>query len=100
MIRCLGCEQNSPQPANASMFAPTATVDTDQWVAVAKAWNASQICLTARHSGGFALWQTNTTKYGIQQSPYKDGKADIVRDFVASCRKGGISPCLYFIPPW
>jgi hypothetical protein len=23
------------------------------------------------------------------------GKADIVRDFVASCRKEGISPCLY-----
>jgi alpha-L-fucosidase len=49
-----GTELNVP-PANASLFNPTATVDTDQWMAVAKSWGAGQVCLTARHSGGFAL---------------------------------------------
>ena len=32
------------------------------------------------------------------QSPYMGGTADIVRDFVASCRRFGVSPCLYIIP--
>ena len=35
---------------------------------------------------------------GDRLRPYKGGTADIVRDFVASCRKFGVSPCLYFIP--
>lgn len=99
MCSFTGCEQNMP-PANASLFSPTARVDTDQWVRVAKSWGAKQICLTARHSGGFALWQTNATGYGLRQAPYLGGKGDIVRDFVASCRAAGVSPCLYFIPPW
>jgi alpha-L-fucosidase len=73
-------------------------VDTDQWVTVAKSWGAKQICLTAHHSGGFALWPTNLTDYGVRQSPYLNGTADIVGDFVASCRRHGVSPCLYFIP--
>ena len=91
------CEQDERSVYPANTFAPT-RVDTDQWVRVAKSWGAAQACLTAHHSGGFALWQTNTTSYGLRQSGYMDGKADIVRDFVASCRAHGVSPCLYFIP--
>ena len=34
----------------------------------------------------------------MRNSPYLGGKADIVRDFLASCRRHGVSPCLYFIP--
>ena len=60
---------------------------------------AKQVCLTARHSGGFALWQTNTTGYGVRQSPYMGGTADLVQDFVASCCKFSVSPCLYFNLP-
>lgn len=92
------CEQDVSPFFNASTFSPSQKVDTDQWVTVAKSWGAKQICLTAHHSGGFALWQTNTTQYGVRQSPYMNGTADIVRDFVASCRKYNVSPCLYFIP--
>ena len=46
-----------------------------------------------------ACRQTNVTDYGVRQSPYLNGTADIVRDFVAACHRGGVSPCLYFIPP-
>lgn len=58
-----GCEQNDPPVPPATTFAPTARVNTEQWVAVAQSWGARQICLTAHHSGGFALWQTNATEY-------------------------------------
>ena len=94
-----GCEQNSPA-LPASTFNPTSRVDTDQWVRVAQLWGAKQICITAHHSGGFALWQTNFTNYGLKESPYLNGTADIVRDFVASCRAAGVSPCFYIIPGW
>ena len=53
------CEQDdlgSNRTYPAASFAPTATVDTDQWVRVARSWGARQVCLTAHHSGGFALW--------------------------------------------
>jgi alpha-L-fucosidase len=92
------CEQDERSVYPAASFAPTGTIDTDQWLRVARSWGAQQVCLTAHHSGGFALWQTNTTDYGVRQSPYMNGTADIVRDFMASCRKFDVSPCLYFIP--
>ena len=92
------CEQDERSVYPAASFAPTGRIDTDQWLQVASSWGAKQVCLTAHHSGGFALWQTNTTDYGVRQSPYMSGTADIVREFVASCHRFGVSPCLYFIP--
>ena len=80
--------------AEASLFNPT-SLDTDQWVKTAKALGAKYAVLTARHEGGFCLWPTKTSDYSIASSPYKDGKGDIVRDFVNSCRKYGIKPGLY-----
>jgi len=77
-----------------SRFNPTA-LDVEQWVAAAKAMGANYVCLTARHEGGFCLWPSKTTDYTIANSPYMDGKGDIVRDFVKACRKHNIKPGLY-----
>lgn len=78
-----------------SFFNPSA-LDADQWVRVAKSWGATEICLTARHASGFAIWQTNLTSYGVKESPWKGGKGDVVREFVDACRRGGVLPCLYY----
>ena len=78
----------------ASKFAPTA-LDVDQWVLTAKAMGAKYAVLTARHEGGFCLWPTATTDYSIANSPYKNGKGDLVREFVDSCRKHGLRVGLY-----
>lgn len=77
-----------------SKFNPT-ELDAEQWVLTAKALGAKYACLTARHEGGFCLWPTKTTDYSIANSPYKNGKGDIVRDFVDACRKHDILPALY-----
>lgn len=45
-----------------------------QWVETAAKLGAKEVCLTAHHTGGFALWQTNLTDYGIKESKYKGGK--------------------------
>jgi alpha-L-fucosidase len=73
--------------------------DTEQWVLAAKAMGARHVVLTARHEQGFCLWPTATTDYSVRNSPYLDGKGDIVREFVEACRKHGMKPGLY-TPPW
>ena len=77
-----------------------ATVNTDQWVRTLAEMGVAQICFTAHHSGGFAMWPSQFKLYTIAHSPYgrRIPGADLVRDFVASCRKYRVSPCLYIAP--
>ncbi len=79
---------------DASIFNPTA-LDTDQWVRTAKAAGAKYVVLVAKHCSGFSLWPTEAHEYSIRHSPWKNGKGDIVKDFIASCRRYGIEPGLY-----
>lgn len=78
----------------ADLFDP-AELDVDQWMEAAKAIGAKHIVLTAKHHNGYCLWPTATTDYSIVQSPWKDGKGDVVREFVDAARRHGISPGLY-----
>ena len=78
----------------ASSFAPNG-VDVEQWVLTAKRLGANYAVLVAKHCSGFSLWPTAAHDYDIAQSPYKDGKGDIVREFVDACRKHGLKPGLY-----
>jgi len=75
-----------------------AKLDTDQWVHVAELIGAKYIVFTAKHSGGFCNWQTQTTDYGIKNTPWRDGKGDIARDIAESCRKKGIKLGIYLSP--
>eukprot|EP01052_Picozoa_sp_SAG31_P003523 SAG31_NODE_136_length_23089_cov_8.825924_17_plen_521_part_00 len=95
-----GCEHNSGTANKsrgsgpASAFAPTA-VNATQWVLAAKAMGAGTAVLTARHEGGFCLWPSKYTEYSIKNSPYKNGRGDVVMEFVTACRTHGIKPGLY-----
>jgi alpha-L-fucosidase len=80
-----------------SVFAPPDDASTDGWVETAAMYGASQICLTVRHVDGFALWPTQSNNYSVAASPWRGGKGDVVRDFVTSVRKYGLSPCFYII---
>lgn len=76
------------------VFNPT-ELDTDQWLAAAQKIGAKYAVLVAKHCSGFTLWPSQSYEYGIAQSPWKDGKGDIVADFIASCRKYNIRPGIY-----
>ena len=77
-----------------STFNPS-SLDTDQWIHTAKSLGAKYAVLVAKHCSGFSLWPTTAHEYSIKNSPYKNGKGDIVAEFVASCRKYGIKPGIY-----
>ena len=70
-------------------------LDTDQWVAAAKAMGARYAVFTATHFNGFLQWQSDLYPYGVKQAAWRNGKGDLVADFVESCRKAGIKPGLY-----
>lgn len=75
-------------------------LDTDQWVKAAKDAGAKFAILTATHETGFALFQSNVNPYSLKAVKWRDGKGDIVADFVASCRKYGIKPGIYLGIRW
>ncbi len=70
-------------------------LDTEQWMRAAEAIGAKYAVFVAKHGSGFLSWQSDQYPYGMKQSPFQNGQGDLVRDFVASCRKHGIKPGLY-----
>lgn len=75
-------------------------LNTDQWIQAAKAAGAKVAILTATHETGFGLWQSDVNPYCLKAVKWRDGKGDIVRDFVNSCRKYGVQPGIYIGIRW
>lgn len=85
-------------PEDAKLFNPT-NPDCEQWARVCKESGMTGIILTAKHHSGFCLWPTETTAYSVKNSPWKNGKGDIVGDLAKACRKYGLKLGIY-ISPW
>lgn len=85
--------------ADINMFNPV-HYDTDQWIRSIKGMGAKIAILTATHETGFALYQSDVNPYCMKALKWQDGKGDIVRDFVNSCRKYGVKPGIYIGIRW
>lgn len=81
-------------PADVNTYNP-AKLDTDQWLGVAKAMGANYAVFVAKHCTGFLSWQSDAYPYGVKQTAWRGGQGDVVRDFIASCKKFDIKPGLY-----
>ena len=81
-----------------SLFNPS-ELDVEQWIASIKKAGFGLAILTAKHHDGFCLWQTKYTEHCVKNSPYKNGKGDIVDEFTKACRKHGIKAGIY-LSPW
>ena len=83
---------------NPSIFNPSA-LDARQWARTARAAGFRAMILTAKHHDGFCLWPTRTTTHSVASSPWRDGKGDLVREFVNACRAEQLKVGLY-LSPW
>ena len=83
---------------NPAIFNPT-ELDCEQWARAIKSAGMKGMVLTAKHHDGFCLWQTQYTEHSIKNSPYKNGKGDIVKEASEACKKYGLKFGFY-LSPW
>ncbi len=80
-----------------AQFDPT-SLDTRQWARIASEAGMKGLIITAKHHDGFVLWPSEYTEHSVKNSPWKNGKGDLIRELAESCKEYGLKFGVYYSP--
>lgn len=63
------------------------------WVQLAKAAGMKYLVFTAKHHGGFCMWDTKLTDYSIMHTPFK---RDVLKELADACHAEGLRFGIYY----
>lgn len=88
-----GYGDESPELFNPSQL------DVRQWARVVKEAGMKGIILVAKHHDGFCLWPSAYTERSVKNSPWENGKGDLVKELAEACKEYDLKLGLY-LSPW
>jgi alpha-L-fucosidase len=81
-----------------SVFNPS-SLDCRQWAKVARDAGMKGIIITAKHHDGFCLWPSAFTEHSVKNSPWKEGRGDVLMELKQACDEYGLKMGVY-LSPW